>query len=85
MERLSLSVLLPLFWVIPRSADVYKTTESSNSFVKKTESDANYLSRRYFADGSIKERIRDREEHIDFSITTSRIRNQCKSILCLTK
>ena len=85
MERLSLSVLLLLFWVIPRPVDVYETAESSNSFVKKTESEANYLSRRYFVDGNIKRRIRDREGRIDFSITTSRICNQCKPILCPTK
>ena len=85
MERLSLSVLLLLFWVIPRPVDVYETAESFNSFVKKTESEANYLSRRYFVDGNIKRRIRDREGRIDFSITTSRIRNQCKPILCPTK
>ena len=85
MERLSLSVLLLLFWVIPRPVDVYETAESSNSFVKKTESEANYLSRRYFVDGNIKRRIRDREGRTDFSITTSRICNQCKPILCPTK
>ena len=85
MERLSLSVLLLLFWVISRPVDVYETAESSNSFVKKTESEANYLSRRYFVDGNIKRRIRDREGRIDFSITTSRICNQCKPILCPTK
>ena len=85
MERLSLSVLLLLFWVIPRPVDVYETAESSNSFVKKAESEANYLSRRYFVDGNIKRRIRDREGRIDFSITTSRICNQCKPILCPTK
>ena len=85
MERLSLSVLLLLFWVISRPVDVYETAESSNSFVKKTESEANYLSRRYFVDGNIKRRIRDREGRIDFSITTSRICNQSKPILCPTK
>ena len=85
MERLSLSVLLLLFWVISRPVDVYETAESSNSLVKKTESEANYLSRRYFVDGNIKRRIRDREGRIDFSITTSRICNQCKPILCPTK
>ena len=52
----------------------------------KTESEADYLSRRYFADGSIEGKIRDREGHIVFSITTSRFCNQCeKSVLCPTK
>ena len=69
--KFSLSAPLPLLWVIPSSIDVYETSGSSNSRIKKTESKADYLSRRYFADGSIKGRIRDREGHIDFSITTS--------------
>ena len=69
--KFSLSVPLPLLSVIPSPIDVYETSGSSNSRIKKTESEADYLSRRYFADGSIKGRIRDSEGHIDFSITTS--------------
>ena len=38
------------------------------NYAKKTESEADYLSRLYFADGSIKGKIRDREGHIDFPV-----------------
>ena len=63
MGRFSLSFPLPLCRVIPSPIGIYKTTESFNSLVKKTESlkTGSYrLSKQYFSDGSIKEKIRDR-------------------------
>ena len=72
----SLSVLLPLIRVILNLIGVNKTTESSNSLVKKTKSETDYLSRWYCTAGS------DREGHINFSITTFRSRTYCeKSVL----
>lgn len=76
----SLSVLLPLIRVILNLIGVNKTTESSNSLVKKAKSETDYLSRWYCTAGS------DREGHINFSITTSRSRTYCeKSVLFPTK
>ena len=83
MRKFSLSGPLLLFRVIPSPNGVYNTNESSNSLVKKTETEADYLSRQYFGDDSIKARIRDRERHIDFSITTSRLYNQCEKVYTL--
>ena len=63
MGRFSLSFPLSLCRVIPSPIGIYKTTESFNSLVKKTESlkTGSYrLSKQYFSDGSIKEKIRDR-------------------------
>ena len=52
------------------------------ALAKKTECEADYLSSQYFTDASMKGRIRDREGHIDFSIT-SRLRNQCEKVFTL--
>ena len=78
----SLHQFICLFRVIARPIGVYKTTESCNSLAKKTECEADYLSRQYFTDASMKGRIRERERHIDFSIT-SRFRNQCEKVCTL--
>ena len=83
MGRFCLSVSLPLFRVIPNPIGVYKTIESSNSLVQKTESEADYPSRRYFADDIIKGITRDKEGRIDFSITTSRLCNKCEKVFTL--
>ena len=63
MGRFSFSVALPLFLAIPSSIGVYETTKSSESLFKKTENEADDLSRQYFDGGSIEGRITDREEH----------------------
>ena len=86
MGRFFLSFPLPLCKVIPRRIGVYETTESFNSLIKKTGSlktGSYHQSKQYLADGSIKGRIRDREEHIDFFITTSRLHNQCETVCTL--
>ena len=85
MERFSLSIPLPLFRIIPSPIGVYKTTYDSYSLVKKNERETDFISRRYFADDSIKGRIRDREGHINSFITKSRMRNQCQKVFTLTK
>ena len=85
MGRFSLSVPLPLPWIIPSPIDFYKTTYNSYSLVKKTERKTDFISRQYFAEGCIKGRIRDREGHINFFITPSRIHNQCQNGFTLTK
>ena len=83
MGRFSLSVPLPLLRVVFSPIGVYKTYESSSSLVKKTESEADYLSRQYFDDGTIKGRIGDREGHIGFSVKTSRLRHQLEKVCTL--
>ena len=80
MGRFFLSICQSLFWSITCTTNIHKIIKNPNDPIKEVRNKTHHLFRRYPFDGFLKSGSGDCQGYIDFSITTSGIRNQCEKI-----
>ena len=80
MEVPIVPICQSLFWSITCTTNIHKIIKNPNDPIKEVKNKTQNLSRRYSFDGLLKSGSGDCQGYIDFSITTSGIRNQCEKI-----